>query len=150
MEAMPTPIPATNLEKMKKSLVLEKAIAREEIKNKAAAANKPGFRPQRSAILPADKQPTMQPNASDAVAKPSQYSLRLNLSFKKGKAPAITAKSNPNKYPPSAEINEIASTKLRFGTIVFSFIWQKSCVTKMLLPKVRNNGRKYADDGYYY
>jgi hypothetical protein len=50
----------------------------------------------------------MAPSARLPVAKPSQYSLRLNSSFKKGSAPDITAKSNPNKYPPKAEIKDRA------------------------------------------
>ena len=68
----------------------------------------PVFLPFLSAILPAEIQPTIAPNAKLPVAKPSQYSLRLNLSFKKGNAPDITAKSNPNKYPPNAEIKDKA------------------------------------------
>jgi hypothetical protein len=68
----------------------------------------PASFPFLSAILPAAIQPTIAPNAKLPVAKPSQYSLRLNLSFRKGKAPDMTAKSNPNKYPPNAEIKDKA------------------------------------------
>ena len=80
----------------------------DEIQKTKAAINNPGLLPFLSAILPAAIQPTIAPNAKLPVAKPSQYSLRLNLSFKKGNAPEITAKSNPNKYPPNAEIKDKA------------------------------------------
>jgi len=80
----------------------------DEIQKTEAAINNPGLPPFLSAILPAAIQPTIAPNAKLPVAKPSQYSLRLNFTFKKGNAPDITAKSNPNKYPPSAEIKDKA------------------------------------------
>jgi len=62
-----------------------------------AATIKPGLRPYLSAISPAIRQPAMQPNASDPVRKPSHHGLRLKTVRKNGKAPDITAKSNPNR-----------------------------------------------------
>ena len=44
-EAIPTPIPAQNLEKIKKSLPGAKAIANEEIKKTAAAKSNPALLP---------------------------------------------------------------------------------------------------------
>ncbi len=49
----------------------------------------------------------MQPKAKDPVKKPSHHGLSINSVLKKGNAPDITAKSNPNKYPPNADIKEI-------------------------------------------
>jgi len=71
MEAIPTPIPATNLAAIKKSLLGAKDMRREEMPNTAAANNKPGLLPFLSAILPAIMQPAIAPNARLAVAKPS-------------------------------------------------------------------------------
>jgi hypothetical protein len=43
----------------------------------------------------------MQPKASEPVRKPSQTGVSSKLGVRrKGNAPDITAKSNPNKYPP--------------------------------------------------
>src|SRR6187399_799049 len=106
IEAIPTPMPAINREAIKKSLLGAKAINKEEIPKIEAAIRSPGFLPFLSAIFPAVMQPIIAPNAKLPVAKPSQYSVRLNFSFKKGNAPEITAKSNPNRYPPKAEIND--------------------------------------------
>src|SRR5688572_24953568 len=108
IEAMPTPIPAKKRAAIKKSLFGENAIPREDIPNTAAAINSPGLRPFLSASLPALTQPIMAPRARLPVANPSQYSLRSNFSFRKGRAPDITAKSKPNKYPPSAEMKDKA------------------------------------------
>ena len=108
MEAIPTPIPATKRDAINRSLLGANAMNNDEMQKTEAAINNPGFLPFLSAILPAEMQPTIAPNAKLPVAKPSQYSLRLNLSFKKGNAPDITAKSNPNKYPPNAEIKDKA------------------------------------------
>ena len=55
IEAIPTPIPATNLDTIKKSLLGAKAMRREEMPNTEAANNKPGLLPFLSAILPAIK-----------------------------------------------------------------------------------------------
>ena len=98
MEAMPTPIPAQNLDAIKISLVGEKAIAKDERAKITAAINNPGLRPYLSATIPATTQPAIAPNARLPVAKPSQYSFSSNCFCRKGNAPAITAKSNPNKY----------------------------------------------------
>src|SRR6187455_2971136 len=99
-------MPATNREAMNKSLLGANAMNNDEMQKTEAAINNPGFLPFLSAIFPAVMQPIIAPNAKLPVAKPSQYSVRLNFSFKKGNAPEITAKSNPNRYPPKAEIND--------------------------------------------
>jgi hypothetical protein len=54
----------------------------------------------------------MHPSANEPVVNPSQYASRPNAVFRKGSAPEITAKSNPKRYPPIAEINEINSIYL--------------------------------------
>src|SRR5665647_3611320 len=107
IDAIPTPMPAQNLEAIKISLVGENAIAKEERAKMAAAVNKPGLRPYLSETTPATRQPMIAPNARLPVANPSQYALRANCFCKKGNAPEITAKSNPNKLPPKAEIKEM-------------------------------------------
>jgi hypothetical protein len=107
IDAIPTPTPARQRKAMKEFLPSARAIAIEEMKNMSAANKSPGLRPYRSEMLPAIRQPKMHPIASDAVAKPSQYSSSPKLSFKKGNAPEITAKSKPKRYPPSADINDM-------------------------------------------
>ena len=97
MEAIPTPMPAINRDAINKSLFGANAMNNDEIQKTEAAISNPGLLPFMSAIFPANTQPMIAPNAKLPVAKPSQYSLRLNLIFRKGSAPEITAKSNPNK-----------------------------------------------------
>src|SRR6478736_1211543 len=94
IEAIPTPMPAANRDIIKKSRFGANAINNEDIPNTKAASSNPGFLPFAAAILPDKMQPIIAPRAKLPVAKPSQYSLRLNSVFKKGSAPEITAKSN--------------------------------------------------------
>ena len=107
IEAIPTPIPAANRIITKTDKLPEKAIPKDETAKISAAKDKPGFRPYLSASLPAIKQPAIQPSASDPVKKPSHQAFNINSVRKNGNAPDITAKSNPNKYPPKADIKEI-------------------------------------------
>jgi len=107
MEAMPTPIPAINLIMIKKDRPKDKAIPTEDTANITAASIKPGLLPYLSASLPAIRQPTMQPRAREPVRNPSHTESSINWGRKKGRAPEITAKSNPNRYPPSADMKEM-------------------------------------------
>ncbi len=79
--------------------------------NIKAASNNPGLRPYRSVNAPINKQPAIQPNPSEPVRNPSSQTSRPNSVLKNGNAPEMTAKSKPNKYPPRAEINEMAMMK---------------------------------------
>ena len=72
MDAMPTPMPAQNLANIKMSLVGEKAMPSEDTAKMSAATNKPGLRPDLSAIRPAHKHPSTAPRAKLPVANPSQ------------------------------------------------------------------------------
>src|SRR5687768_9265696 len=97
IEAIPTPIPAINRMSEKMDNPGARAMPREDRAKMPAAIINPGRRPRRSANEPATKHPTIQPNAKVPVRKPSHQAFKLNSARKKGNAPAITAKSNPNK-----------------------------------------------------
>src|SRR5688572_17570573 len=107
IEAMPTPIPAANRMAINTVREPDSAMPIDDKANMIAAVISPGRRPYLSASAPAIKQPTIQPNAREPVRNPSHQGVKPNMVRKKGKAPEITAKSNPNKYPPRAEINEM-------------------------------------------
>src|ERR1044072_6579020 len=108
MEAIPTPIPAAKRMAIKTVSEPDRAIPIDDKANTIAAVITPSLRPKGSAHAPAISQPAIQPNASEPVRKPSHQAVKPKVVRKKGNAPEITAKSNPNKYPPSAEINEMA------------------------------------------
>ena len=107
-DAIPTPAPAQNLEKINKPSVGAKAIPKEEIKKTPAAKRRAGLLPTLSEYVPANRHPAIAPSAGLPVANPSQYAFSPNCLCKKGSAPEITAKSNPNRYPPKADMNEMA------------------------------------------
>ena len=107
MDAMPTPMPAANLAEIKNERLCANDMARDEKRNMRPDNNKAGFRPYFSETLPARMHPAMHPKANEPVVNPSQYAFRPNCDFKNGSAPEITAKSNPNRYPPKAEIRDI-------------------------------------------
>jgi hypothetical protein len=109
IEAIPTPTPA-----IKRAAINEKSVGANAIANEDKAKMHPeiiraALRPRFSESLPASKHPRMHPSASEPVVNPSQYAFRPNSVFKKGSAPEITAKSNPKRYPPRAEIRQINS-----------------------------------------
>src|SRR5215831_13911767 len=107
MEAIPTPTPAIRRAIRKIFNAGANAIANDEIRKTDAAIKSPRLLPYLSETFPASKHPAIAPSAKVPVANPSQYSFNPNCSLKKGNAPEITAKSNPNKYPPSADMNEM-------------------------------------------
>src|SRR5512145_2928458 len=102
-EAIPTPTPAQKRAQMNTLKLGANAMAIDEIANVAAATNNPGRRPYLSARLPAAKHPAMAPNANEPVVNPSPTASSPNWLRKNGNPPVITAKSNPNRYPPIAD-----------------------------------------------
>src|SRR5688500_9197911 len=97
IDAIPTPIPAAKRISIKKVRPGENAIAMEETAKIKAASIRPRLRADLSANLPAIKQPAIHPKAKEPVKKPSHQASSINCTFRNGKAPDITAKSNPNK-----------------------------------------------------
>jgi hypothetical protein len=122
MEAIPTPIPARNLDVMNQDREVAIPMHMDETKKMDAEAKSPGFRPYLSATLPAITHPTMQPRASEPVVNPSQNASSPNWSLRKGNPPVITAKSNPKRYPPIAVTKDVINKKrqlyFRFSTII--------------------------------
>src|SRR5215210_5213268 len=107
IEAIPTLIPAAERIVKKTGSDEENAMPNDEAVKMRAAVISPGLRPRRSESLPAIRQPTIQPRAREPVKNPSETGVSPNAVRRKGRAPEITAKSKPNKYPPNADIKDI-------------------------------------------
>ncbi|GGI50896.1 hypothetical protein GCM10011425_21080 [Mucilaginibacter galii] len=97
IDDMPTPIPAAKRKTMNIVRLPESAIAMDDMAKIAAAMSNAGFRPYWSANLPATTLPAIHPSANDPVRKPSPSAVNSNCVLRNGKAPDITAKSNPKR-----------------------------------------------------
>src|SRR5688500_12999326 len=106
-EVIPTPIPAAKRMNTKKEKEPAIAMPADDTAKINAATHRPGFLPYLSENRPVTRHPTMHPNPREPVRNPSSQTSRTKSFLKNGSAPDITAKSNPNKYPPNAEIREI-------------------------------------------